>query len=113
LVVECGARPAVYRDSKLVRDLGNDQGNGWVDSESGFSLDGSDATGSRQGAGPIQTPFAMNRTNENEPYSFHPGGCHFLYADGHCQWTDQSIDLAIAAALCTRAGGEIIAQDIP
>ena len=113
LVVECSARPAVYRDSKPMRDLGNDQGNGWVDSESGFSLDGSDATGSRQGAGPIQTPYAMNRTNENEPYSFHPGGCHFLYADGHCQWTDQSIDLAIAAALCTRAGGEILAQDIP
>jgi prepilin-type processing-associated H-X9-DG protein len=45
----------------------------------------------------------MNRTNENEPYSFHSGGVHFLYADGRIEFTDESIDLLIAAALMTRA----------
>jgi prepilin-type processing-associated H-X9-DG protein len=48
----------------------------------------------------------MNRTNENEPYSFHPGGAHFLYADGHVEFTSDSIALAIAAALFTRAAAD-------
>jgi prepilin-type N-terminal cleavage/methylation domain-containing protein/prepilin-type processing-associated H-X9-DG protein len=106
MVVESGARPAVFRLGKYVKDAGNEQGNGWVDSEGGFSLDGSDAMGLRQGAGPSLTPYVMNRTNENEPYSFHLGGCHFLYADGRCEFTDESIDLLIAAGLCTRSAGE-------
>ena len=106
MVVESSARPAVFRQARLVRDAGNDQGNGWVDSEGGFSLDGSDASGTRLGQGPSVTPYAMNRTNENEPYSFHSGGVHFLYADGRIEFTDESIDLLIAAGLCTRSAGE-------
>ncbi len=47
----------------------------WIDSESGFSLDGASADGARQGLGPVLTPIAINATNENEPYSFHNGGC--------------------------------------
>jgi prepilin-type N-terminal cleavage/methylation domain-containing protein/prepilin-type processing-associated H-X9-DG protein len=103
MVVESSARPAVFRQARLVRDAENDQGNGWVDSEGGFSLDGSDASGTRLGQGPSVTPYAMNRTNENEPYSFHPGGAHFLYADGRIEFTSDSIALPIAAALMTRA----------
>lgn len=110
MVVECSGRPAVFRESKYIQGLGNDQGNGWVDSEGGFSLDGSDATGTRMGAGPSLSPFAMNRTNENEPYSFHAGGSHFLYADGRCEFIDEAIDLMVAAALFTRAAGETTAQ---
>jgi prepilin-type processing-associated H-X9-DG protein len=103
MVVESSARPAVFRQARLVRDAGNDQGNGWVDSEGGFSLDGSDASGTRLGQGPSVSPYAMNRTNENEPYSFHSGGVHFLYADGRIEFTSDSIALPIAAALMTRA----------
>jgi prepilin-type N-terminal cleavage/methylation domain-containing protein/prepilin-type processing-associated H-X9-DG protein len=106
MVVESSARPAVFRQARLVRDAGNDQGNGWVDSEGGFSLDGSDASGTRLGQGPSVSPYAMNRTNENEPYSFHSGGVHFLYADGRIEFIDESIDLIIAAGLCTRSAGE-------
>jgi prepilin-type N-terminal cleavage/methylation domain-containing protein/prepilin-type processing-associated H-X9-DG protein len=103
MVVESSARPAVFRQSRFVPDASNDQGNGWVDSEGGFSLDGADASGTRLGQGPSITPYAMNRTNENEPYSFHPGGVHFLYADGRIEFTSESIALPIAAALMTRA----------
>jgi prepilin-type processing-associated H-X9-DG protein len=46
------------------------------------------------------------------PASGWTGGCHFLYADGHCQWTDQSIDLVVVAALSTRAASEIIAPEL-
>lgn len=40
--------------------------------------------------------------------SLHPGGVHFLYADGHVTRINNSIDLATYQALCTRDGGEAI-----
>jgi len=38
--------------------------------------------------------------------SFHPGGCHFAYADGSVQFLSDSIDSRILAAVTTRSGGE-------
>lgn len=111
MVVECSGRPAIFRHSKRWLELSSDQGNGWSDSEGGFSFDGSDATGTRLGAGPSISTFAMNRTNENEPYSFHSGGCHFLYADGRCVFTNESIQLLVAASLFTRAANDNTTED--
>jgi prepilin-type N-terminal cleavage/methylation domain-containing protein/prepilin-type processing-associated H-X9-DG protein len=105
-VVECAARPLVYRNRVPRNDLSNDQGQGWIDSEGPFSLDGVNADGSLVGLGPMQTPRAMNVTNENEPYSFHPGGGNFLFADGHVLFLAESMPLETLAALSTRAGGE-------
>lgn len=106
VVVECSGRPLVYRGRSPRSDLANDQGQGWIDSVGPFSLDGASADGSMQGLGPVITPRAMNATNENDPYSFHPGGGNFLFADGHVALLDESLPLALFAALCTRAGGE-------
>ena len=106
IVVECSGRPLVYRGRTPRPDLANDQGQGWIDSEGPFSLDGANTDGSTQGQGPIITPRAMNATNENDPYSFHPGGGNFVFADGHVAFIEESLPLALFAALCTRAGGE-------
>jgi prepilin-type N-terminal cleavage/methylation domain-containing protein/prepilin-type processing-associated H-X9-DG protein len=106
MVVECSARPLVCRGRAARFDLTNDQGQGWIDSEGAFSLDGATADGSLQGQGPLLTPRSMNATNENDPYSFHPGGASFLFADGRVVFLDESIALDVLAALCTRAGGE-------
>jgi prepilin-type N-terminal cleavage/methylation domain-containing protein len=74
VVLECAARPLVFRERTPFFHLSNDQGNGWVDSEGPFSLDGANGTfGSVDGSGPGFDPKPMNVTNENEPYSFHPG----------------------------------------
>lgn len=108
LIVECAARPLVYRGRYARPDLPNDQGIGWVDSEGGFSLDGSNHDGSQQGLGPILTPRAINATNENEPYSFHPGGANFLFADGRVTFIREQIPLLTFAAMCTRAAGEAV-----
>jgi prepilin-type processing-associated H-X9-DG protein/prepilin-type N-terminal cleavage/methylation domain-containing protein len=105
-IVECAARPLVYRGRTARADLANDQGQGWIDSEGPFSLDGASTDGSLQGLGPVRTPRAMNATNENEPYSFHPGGASFLFADGHVQFFEESTPLLVVAAFATRAGGE-------
>jgi prepilin-type processing-associated H-X9-DG protein/prepilin-type N-terminal cleavage/methylation domain-containing protein len=107
VVVECSARPLVYRGRSPRFDLINDQGQGWIDSEGPFSLDGASADGSVQGQGPTLTRRAMNATNENEPYSFHSGGGNFLFADGHVAFIDEGLPLVLFAALCTRAGGEL------
>jgi prepilin-type processing-associated H-X9-DG protein len=89
-------------------DLANDQGQGWIDSEGPFSLDGANADGSLQGQGPTLTPRAINATNENEPYAFHSGGANVAFADGHVQFIRESVGLKTFAALCTRSGGEVV-----
>jgi len=40
--------------------------------------------------------------------SFHPGGCHFLMADGSVQFLSQNIYQNLLVALTTRAGGEVV-----
>ena len=108
MVVECGGRPLVYRDRVAKPDLANDQGIGWADSEGPFSLDGANADGSLEGGGPdAGCVFPMNRRNDNEPYSFHPTGANFLFADGHVQLLSDTIALPTLAALCTRRAREI------
>lgn len=111
LIVETAGRPLTYRGRTPRSDILNDQGICWADSEGGYSLDGSNQDGSLQGLGPVLTPRAINATNFNEPYSFHPGGANFLFADGHVQFIDEKINLGIFAAFCTRNGGETVMID--
>ena len=111
MVVECAGRPDVYRGNRIDNRFGNDQGIGWADSEGPFSFDGSNRDGSIEGGGPAEEcRFVMNRRNDNEPYSFHPGGGNFLYADAHVSFLDQGIDIVTFAALATRAGGETVLE---
>jgi prepilin-type N-terminal cleavage/methylation domain-containing protein/prepilin-type processing-associated H-X9-DG protein len=107
LVLECGGRPAKYYGRNLDPTVTNNQGIGWIDSEGPFSLDGASADGRTQGCGPTNCPVAINATNENEPYSFHTGGCGVLFADGHVNFLADTTSLEVFAALCTRAGREV------
>ena len=109
LIVECSSRPLIFRGRTPRPDLPrNDQGNGWIDSQGPFSLDGANEDGSLQGRGPGETPKAINATNDNEPYSFHAGGANFVFADGHVQFIRDSVKLEVLAALVTRAAGEVV-----
>lgn len=109
MVVESGGRPAVYRGRSSRRELSNDQGIGWADSEGAFSLDGASADGALEGCGKSGgCNSSMNARNDNEPYSFHLSGSNCLFADGHVQFLNQNTSLDVMAALCTRAAGEIV-----
>jgi prepilin-type N-terminal cleavage/methylation domain-containing protein/prepilin-type processing-associated H-X9-DG protein len=44
------------------------------------------------------------------PSSYHPGGCHFLYADGSTHFVVETISQHILSGLTTRSGGEVIDQ---
>ena len=112
MVVECAARPLVYRNRAPFPTLNNDQGISWADSEGPFSLDGAPADGSAEGCGPAGgCTQAINARNDNEPYSFHSGGANFLFADGHVQFVRDSVPLVTFAALVTRNGGEVVGGD--
>ena len=109
MIVECAGRPDVYRNGRFNPTISNDQGIGWADSEGPFSLDLANADGSIEGGGPTNNCiFPMNKRNDNEPYSFHPGGANFLYADSHVNFLSETIDLQTMAQLVTRNAGEII-----
>ena len=52
-------------------------------------------------------PWSQNSGN----YSFgshHPGGCHFLFADGSVHFISEDVSHHIYQSLATRAGGEVI-----
>lgn len=38
--------------------------------------------------------------------SFHPRGCHFMFADGSVHFLSDATDAVVLAALTTRAGGD-------
>ncbi len=112
MAVEAGGRPAVYRRGVQRTSLRNDQGIGWVDSESAFSLDGSSPDGEREGCSKADgCGMSMNARNDNEPYSFHWMGSNCIFADGHVRFIHQDIALETMAELCTRAAGEMIALE--
>jgi prepilin-type N-terminal cleavage/methylation domain-containing protein/prepilin-type processing-associated H-X9-DG protein len=113
MVIECSARPLVYRNRTAMPGLANDQGIGWADSEGPFSFDGAAADGAAEGCGPAGgCTAAMNKKNDNELYSFHPGGGNMLFADGHVRFVRESVDLKAFAALLTKGAGEVVGDEL-
>jgi prepilin-type N-terminal cleavage/methylation domain-containing protein/prepilin-type processing-associated H-X9-DG protein len=71
-------------------------------------------TDTRDGVnGPFTIPGGL-KTGYNwrtaGPSSYHPGGCHFLKADGSVAFLQETIAKTTLKALTTRAGGEVIDQ---
>src|SRR5207247_1232167 len=53
-------------------------------------------------------PCAVNCTNENEIYGFHPAGAQVLMGDGSVRMLRAGTDINVVIALATRARGEVI-----
>jgi prepilin-type processing-associated H-X9-DG protein len=104
-LVEDAGRPQLWRKSgRRAAGVAND--SGWADPMYELALDGSDAlpTGPGQGLGPC----VMNCTNDNEAYSFHPGGSNLLFADCGVRFVSQTITSEVFAAITTRASRDIV-----
>jgi prepilin-type N-terminal cleavage/methylation domain-containing protein/prepilin-type processing-associated H-X9-DG protein len=111
MVVECSARPLVYRLRVASPGITQDQGIGWADSEGPFSFDAATADGTQEGCTPANgCTFAMNKKNDNEAFSLHTGGGNFLFTDGHVQFISENVRWQTMAALCTRAAGEVLSS---
>ena len=84
---------------------GRVSGGAWGDPAGGlpihtFTADGLNCPG----------PCAINCTNSNEPFAFHPNGINAAFADGSVRFLQQNMKLDVVFALVTKAGGETISE---
>jgi prepilin-type N-terminal cleavage/methylation domain-containing protein/prepilin-type processing-associated H-X9-DG protein len=121
LLGEAAGRPQLWRNGQLAvsglpgsngkttNDLGQSTpwmdvwGGGWADaSAGGFTLSGSDSTGTVPGGS-----CAINCSNDLGFYSFHTGGANFVFADGSVRFVRASITPLQMVAAISRTGGEV------
>jgi len=104
---EMGRFIGTTRPSELITG----ESGAWAVPGSHLSVSGFDP--SRMGTGePLQPgPCAVNCTNDQEIYGFHPGKANVLFADGSVRSLNANTDINIVIALITRNRGEIIPDD--
>jgi len=99
LMCEDAGRPEFYLGNRL--DTSRYQQDGaWGHHENDYGLDGAVA-GTRNSPGNC----VINCHNDNETYSFHPGGATHGMTDGSVQFLSASITPQVYAALITAQGG--------
>lgn len=56
--------------------------------------------------------YAINKAPafENDIRSKHPGGANGLFTDASVRFLKETMDLSVLAAICTRAGGEVVSE---
>ncbi len=85
---------------------GRVRGAGWADVARSiplhaFARDGLSCNG----------PCAINCTNNNETFAFHPGGATVAYADGRVKLIQENVNVAVYASLITMTGEELLSDD--
>ena len=115
LMTEDANRPEYWVKGKRVTDReppfggagpGVATGGVWADHQKGFGIEGTSADGHT-----LIGECAINCNNAYEVYSFHSGGANAAMADGSVRFLRESIPIRTLAALSTRAGGEVIAEE--
>jgi prepilin-type N-terminal cleavage/methylation domain-containing protein/prepilin-type processing-associated H-X9-DG protein len=106
VIAEDAGRPFVYRVGGARApgtqpNTGFGNGAGWCDTANEYIVHGTVPDGSSDGG-----PCALNCSNGNEIYSFHPGGANVIFADGSIRMLKTGMDIRIVARLVTRAAGE-------
>ena len=105
LLTEDAGQPRDWR----VGQAGEDQvhsGGPWVSGGQVIQVRGSSPDGVTQPG-----PCALNCTNEHQVYSFHPSGANAVFADGSVHFLKAGMTIRVLAALVTRAGGEVLADE--
>jgi prepilin-type processing-associated H-X9-DG protein len=102
LVAEDAGRPQLWRAGRSVPGTFS-YGGPWASSANSVLISGASPDGAT-----VPGPCAINGTNDRQPYSFHPGGANFLFADGSVHFLRAGIAIRVLAALATRAGGEAV-----
>jgi prepilin-type N-terminal cleavage/methylation domain-containing protein len=102
LVTECAGRPELWRAGQPIPGTYVFPNGAWVGGTlilfQGSTPDGATRPG----------PCAINCTNNQEPYGFHPAGINTVFADGSLHFLKNDIDIRIFARLATMAGDEIV-----
>ena len=80
---------------------GSTNGRFWAEFNMSSTIFGINRAGSMPGDG------VFNRFTNDGFSSYHPGGCHFLMADGSTQYVSENIDQHLLFALTTRNGAKL------
>jgi prepilin-type processing-associated H-X9-DG protein len=56
----------------------------------------------------LRRPTSVWTVAEMSFSSFHPHGCHFVFADGHVQFVNENVSPKTLAAMSTRAAGDVV-----
>lgn len=105
LLCEDAGRPGYYVGGRLVNNNLND--GGWGNHENEYGLDGAISKTNPSSPGNC----VINCHNNNETYSFHPGGAMHVFADGSVRFIRDSITPQTYAALITARGGGLTAAE--
>jgi prepilin-type N-terminal cleavage/methylation domain-containing protein len=109
LIVECASRPTwVMGTPPQVVDGVINQCLGWADSLGPFKLHPIDKFGEKNAA--RNMGFPMNKTNNGEAFSWHPGGMNVTRTDGSTAFISEDIDLRVFCGMITRSGGEVVQE---
>ena len=108
MVSESAGRPQLYQFGRkqVNSTLGTGTGAGWADYATGYTTHSFTEDGSK-----TPGPRFTNVTNNNEDYSFHPGGCNYLMGDGSVRFIKETLPIRIFVRLLTRSGGEVVSAD--
>jgi len=104
MLFEDSGRPLSYNSLKVPQS-GTVSGSMWADHDNYFALN-STICG--------DCDRLINCSNNNEIFSFHPGGCNFLYGDGAIRFSPESMNIDTFVSLFTRAAGDNVnGKDCP
>ena len=92
--------------------------NRWADPDSGSGVSGPPANRGQiinqnktPNGGPANCTWTTNNCGPNdEPFSFHVGGCHALLGDGSVRFLSENMDTQTIVKLCARADGQVIGE---
>jgi prepilin-type N-terminal cleavage/methylation domain-containing protein/prepilin-type processing-associated H-X9-DG protein len=108
MVGESAGRPTFYGPGFQTLGQLNPGEGGWADPAGAFKIKGSNpTTAALKPHGAPANTCSMQCNNTSEIYSFHTGGCNFLFADGSVHFLSSSSSLCVIGSLATRAGGEV------
>jgi prepilin-type N-terminal cleavage/methylation domain-containing protein/prepilin-type processing-associated H-X9-DG protein len=105
LLAESGGRPTRWVPGRPFEPAATVGVSSWGEFNAsivrGYSADGLTQPG----------PCMVNCSNSFSIYAFHSGGANVLYGDGSVRFLRASVSATTVAALVTRAGGEVVAND--
>lgn len=104
LFVEDAGRPELWRMGRRIDGIAKN--GAWANPAYEVAINGSDRL--LQGSGEGGGTCVMNCTNDNETYSFHPGGANLLFGDGSVHFVSQQVEPRVFAAMITRAAADVV-----